>query len=351
MAHQHIKNVRIGGIAAAVPKNVREIREEPVFENEAEAAKFIETVGIGRRHMHRAEEPICTSDLCQAAAERFIEESGIDRTEIDLLVFVSQTQDYFYPATACVLHGKMGLAQTCNCFDVSIGCSGWVYGISVVVGMMQNGGFRKALLLAGDIAHYSSETVCKTLCGHTGTATLLEYDDQVSPMDIDTCTDGRGYEAIILRGGAGRHPYDEHSLDIIEDMHGNKHTILDLEMDGASVFVFGITQVLRAVKSLLKQIGKTVSDVDYFLFHQANMMMNEQIRKKLKIEPDQCPYSLRDFGNNSSASIPLTIVTQVREAVQAEEKEMVACGFGVGLSWGTMSVRLQKPVVPALFEV
>lgn len=349
MAKQIIKNVRIAGISASVPKHVKETRENPVFESEAEALKFIENVGVERRHVH--EGGYCCSDFCLAAAERLLEASGTSHDEIDLLVFLSQSQDYVLPATACVLHGKMGLRQDCCCFDISLGCSGWTYGLAVVGGMMQGGGVRKALLLVGDAKNSHGLDPGKPLFGDAGTATLLEYDETASEMILDTKTDGSGYEAIIKRGGADRHPFDEHSLDIIEDKNGDLHAIINTEMDGAAVFVFGITKVPKAVKEMLKAIGKTVQDVDYFLFHQANLMMNEQIRKKLKIEPEQCPYSLKNFGNNSSASIPLTIVTEIREAVQVEEKEIVACAFGVGLSWGTLSTRLQKPVVPALVEI
>lgn len=349
MAIQHIKNVRIAGISAAVPKAVKEMSASAEFTDAEAAEKFMQNVGIERRHVH--ETPMCTSDLCQAAAEKLLSETQTDLSEIDMLVFISQNQDYVLPATACVLHGKLGLNTSCCCFDISLGCSGWAYGLSVVGSMMQNGGFRKALMLAGDIKFASGKDESKPLFGDAGTATLLEYNETASEMIVETRTDGTGYEAIIRRGGASRHPFDAHSYDVIEDKHGNRHTILDTEMDGAAVFVFGITKVPKAVKDMLKLTGKTVQDVDYFLFHQANLMMNEQIRKKLKIEPAQCPYSLRDFGNNSSASIPLTIVTQIREAVQAEEKDIIACGFGVGLSWGTVSVRLQKPVIPALVEL
>lgn len=349
MAIQHFKNVSIAGISAAVPKNIKETLQSPEFDTPEDAAKFIENVGVERRHVHTG--GICCSDLCQAAAEKLIQDCSINRAEIDLLVYVSQSQDYTLPATACVLHGKMGLPATCNCFDISLGCSGWVYGLSVVAAMIQSGGFRKALMLVGDAKNILGKDIGKPLFGDAGTATLLEYDETAPEMIIDTKTDGTGYEAIIRRGGCHRIPYDQHSLDIITDQHGNRHSILATEMDGAAVFVFGITKVPKAVKDMLKYTGKAVENVDYFLFHQANLMMNEQIRKKCKIPMEKHPYSLRDFGNNSSASIPLTMVTQIRDELQAGEKDIIACGFGVGLSWGTLSTTLRKPVIPALIEI
>lgn len=349
MAIQHIKNVRIAGISAAVPKNVKETLQSPEFDTPEDAAKFIENVGVERRHVHMG--GICCSDLCQTAAEKLIHDCSVNLAEIDLLVYVSQSQDYTLPATACVLHGKMGLPATCNCFDISLGCSGWVYGLSAVAAMMQGGGFRKALMLAGDAKNILGKDLGKPLFGDAGTATLLEYNESAPEMVIDTKTDGTGYEAIIRRGGCHRIPYDKHSLDPITDQFGNRHSILATEMDGAAVFVFGITKVPKAVKDMLKLTGKTVEDIDYFLFHQANLMMNEQIRKKCKIPMEKHPYSLRDFGNNSSASIPLTIVTQTAADMQARDTEIIACGFGVGLSWGTLYAKLCKPVIPALIEM
>lgn len=346
MAVQNIKKVRIAGVSAAVPVHVVETREVPCFDSEEECKRYLENVGVERVHKHTGGETC--SDYCQAAAERLLNDLQWEASDIDMLVYVSQSQDYILPATACVLHGKMGLREDCHSFDISLGCSGWVYGLSVVMSMMQSGGFRRALLLAGDVRPVDFG---KPLFGDAGTATALEYDEDASEVLIDTRTDGLGYEAIIKRGGACRHPFDEHSLEYREDQFGSVHRIIDTEMDGPAVFVFGITKAPKAVKSVLKLVNRTVEDVDCFLFHQANLMMNEQIRKKCKIPAEKCPYSIRDFGNNSSASIPITMVTAARDALNGSDKEIVACAFGVGLSWATLHMKLQNPVISPLVEV
>ena len=216
---------------------------------------------------------------------------------------------------------------------------------------MQTGAFRKVLLLAGDAKTLVELERAKPLFGCSGTATLLEYDSTASEMTIDTRTDGSGAEAIIKRAGATRCPFSAEALEWKEDAFGNVHRDIDTEMDGAAVFIFGITQVPRAIKNMLKLTGKTVEDIDYLLLHQANLMMDEQIRRKCKFPEEKCPYSLADFGNNSSGSIPLTMVTQLRDSLQTAEKEILACGFGVGLSWGTLQMRTQCPVIPALIEI
>ncbi len=349
MSLQYIRNVRIAGLSAAVPHQVLESKDNPCFHSEGEYRRYVENVGVERVRKHP--KGIARSDLCQKAAEELLAAMGWERSDVDLLVFVSQAQDYVLPATACVLHGKLGLSQSCACFDVTLGCSGWAYGLSIVAGMMQGGAFRKALLLAGDASPIPETRVPKPLFGDAGTATCLVYDEQAAEMVIDNRTDGTGYEAIIKRGGACRHPFDEHSLERFEDQFGNVHRIIDTEMDGAAVFTFGITKVPRAIKDMPRLTEKTVEDVDYFLFHQANLMMNEQIRKKCKIPVEKCPYSIRDFGNNSSASIPLTMVTELRENLSEGAHEIVACGFGVGLSWSTLYTTLQAPVILPLIEI
>lgn len=353
MAIQHIKNVKIAGISAAVPRHVVETRNLPCFTTAEECERYMENVGVERVHQHTG--GMTCSDMCQVAAEKLLGELQWDRKEIDLLVFLSQSQDYILPATSCVLQHKLGLADSCCCFDISLGCSGWVYGLSVVSGMMQTGHFKKAILLVGDAlpAEYdkNAELLKKPLFGDAGTATFLEYDEAANEIVISTKTEGAGYEAIIRRSGGDRHPVNEHSLEQKEDQFGNIHREIDTEMDGAAVFIFGITKVPKAVKEMMKLTDKNVDDIDYFLFHQANLMMNEQIRKKCKIPAEKCPYSIRQYGNNSSASIPVAIVTQIREPLQTKEQDIIACGFGVGLSWGTLYTRLQKPVIPPLVEI
>lgn len=346
MSLQKIENVRIAAISAAVPAHVVETLGHPAFSGEEETRKYMENVGVRRRHINLSSR--CCSDFCMAAAEKCMESVGWEKETINLMVFVSQYADYVLPATACVLHGKMGLPIGCTAFDISLGCSGWTYGLSVVAGLVQSGAFKRAILMVGDALPNGERDKGKPLFGDAGTATLLEHDPTAAPIYIETCTSGADYEAIIRRGGASRHPFDVHSLDIIEDRFGEHHTILDEEMDGPAVFIFGITQVPKAIKRMLQTTGASIDDTDYVIFHQANLMMTEQIRKKCNIPTEKCPVSIDDFGNNSSASIPLTIVTRLREQAEAQELNILACGFGVGLSWGTVATTLQRPVIPEL---
>lgn len=353
MAVQHIQNVRIAGIAAAVPKKVGENRGSTHFPNNDDYEKFVASVGIERRRLATPGK-LVGSDMGKAAADKLIEGLGWDRSEIELIIYVSQSQDYKMPATAGILQDRLGLPNTCMAFDVSLGCSGWVYGMGIAAGLMQSGFVKKALLLAGNDDISCGNDTDKShapLFGAAFSATALQYDPAASEMVVETGVDGSQFEAIITRDGGSRHPFCEESLKLKTDTNGNVYRDMGTTMDGAAVFIFTLTRVPRQVKNMLKITEQTVDDVDYFVFHQANMLINEKIRTKCKIPAEKCPNSMRDYGNNSSGSIPMVMVTQIADQLQQGDKKIIACGFGAGLSWATLSVTLQSPYIPALIEL
>lgn len=353
MAVQHIKNVRIAGIAAAVPRKVGENRGSSLFPDDGEYEKFVASVGIERRRLATPGK-LVGSDMGKAAADKLIEGLGWDRGEIELIIYVSQSQDYKMPATAGILQDRLGLPNTCMAFDVSLGCSGWVYGMGIAAGLVQSGFVKKALLLAGndDIScGNDTDRSHAPLFGAAFSATALQYDPTASEIVVETGVDGSQYGAIITRDGGSRHPFCEESLQLKTDANGNVYRDMGTTMDGPAVFVFTLTRVPRAVKSMLQITGQTVDDIDYFVFHQANMLINEKVRAKCKIPEEKYPISLRDFGNNSSGSIPVAIVTQIARQLQEGDKKIIACGFGAGLSWATMSATLQSPYIPELIEL
>lgn len=313
---------------------------------------FFSTVGIENRR--KASVDICSSDLCIAAAERLIAELHWDKSEIDIVVFVTQTPDYITPATSCIIQQKLGLSENCYTLDISLGCSGWVYALSVIAALMQSGSMKKGLLLAGDtILKFCSSEDKSTypLFGDAGTATALAYVEKDVSLKFSLHTDGSGYEAIIIRDGGYRHEVTPESLEMKSYGEGIFRNRLDLELDGMSVFSFGISKAPKVVNELIEHYSLDKDDVDYYTFHQANLFMNEKIRKKLKLVPEKVPYSLKDFGNTSCASIPLTLVTQVRGELQNRLLQHIACGFGVGLSWGSVYFETDNIICPELIEL
>ena len=208
MAYQIIKNVSIAGITTCVPKNVEENTSLSFFK-EGEAEKVILSTGIARRRIVDA--GVTSGDLCCKAAEDLIQGLGWNKEEIDCLIFVSQTQDYILPATSCVIQGRLGLPNSCCCFDISYGCSGWVYGLSVISAMISGGVMKKGLLLVGDTTSTFKSAKDKTarpLFGDAGTATALEFDPTAEEMKFALYANGKKFDAIIVPDGGCRQRHD-----------------------------------------------------------------------------------------------------------------------------------------------
>ncbi len=323
-----------------------------IYTNGGGVNGFIESTGIKSRR--RSPDNVTSSDLCFHAAEKLIEELGWGKSEIEALVFVSQTPDYILPATSCVLQQRLGLSKECYTLDISLGCSGWVYAIGVLAALLQNGTIKKGLLLAGDTVTKICSPEDKStypLFGDAGTATAVEYSTESNGMQFNFNTDGNGYETIIVRSGGYRAPVTESALELKSRGENISRRDIDLELDGMDVFSFGITKAPKSVKQLCEHFCIDKENVDLFTFHQANLMMNEMIRKKLKLPEDKVPYCMDEFGNTSCASIPLALVTREREKLQTQHLRHIACGFGVGLSWGSAYFETDMIVVPELIEI
>ena len=351
MAFLDIKHLSICGIASAVLSRVEE--NSQVYSKWNGYEQFVSTTGIYQKR--RAPKFITSSDLCFAAAEKLIAELGWVKEEVEALVFVSQTPDYYLPSTSCLLQQRLGLPQTCLALDISLGCSGWVYAMSVITSLMQGGTIEKRLLLAGDtILKFCSDEDKSTypLFGDAGTCTALEFDNtKENSMIFSLCTDGSGAESIIVVDGGARNQVSLGSFNRENCEEGIIRNRLQIAMDGMSVFTFGISKAPKIVNSLLDYTGEDRDSIDCFTFHQANLFMNEKIRKKLKLSPQQVPYSLNEFGNTSCASIPLTLVTRRAEELRHGKMKHIGCGFGVGLSWGAVRFDTDKIVVPEIIEL
>lgn len=344
MAFLRFNNSRIVGFSAGVPKDVVPTMSTT---DKYDAEEFMKTTGIIEK---RFSNHFTTSDLCLPAAEQLISDLGWAKDEIDTLVFVSQTPDYILPATACVLHGKLGLKKTCLSFDISLGCSGWVYGLATVLGLMEGGFLRKALLLAGD-ARKQADEEADQLFGYAGTVTAIEFNPEKStPIYMQLGSDGTGFDAIIRPGGGCRNQFNAHSLDLEPCEDGRQRHSLQTRMKGMDVFAFGITTAPKSIKQLASEFGFDYMDYDFYVFHQANRKMNETITKKLKLPEKKVPYSMTHFGNTSSASVPLTIVTELGEKCQGHKK-LIGCAFGVGLSWGTVAFETENMIISKLVEL
>jgi len=351
MAFLQVNNIKIGGLSACVPKNIDENCNFPMFDEDG-YKNFVATTGIVRKRMSAAD--VCTSDLCIAAAERLIADLRWEKEDISFLIFVSQTADYTLPATSPIIQNRLGLSTDCYTLDISLGCSGWVYGMSVISSLMSASKKGKGLLLMGDTPTKACSVTDKStypLFGDAATATALEYAEYAEPLFFGMNSDGSGYKAIIINDGGYRNPVSASSFESQIREEGVESNNLQVILDGMDVFAFGIKRAPESINKLIEEFHLDKEQIDYFTFHQANLFMNEQIRKKLKLPAEKVPYSLKNFGNTSSASIPLTMATELSNSLKTKKLKHVACGFGVGLSWGSVYFETDKIVCSDLVEM
>ena len=353
MARWNIHNVRMTGVSACVPKEVVHSEDFPFFDKEG-AEVFNNTVGIRERRLGPAS--LCASDMCQAAAEKLLAELGWEKESVEMLVFESVTGDYKTPPTSCLLQDRLGLSEDCFCVDIPMGCCGCMYAMNVAGNMLSNGNIRRALLLIGDTALRMGSMQDKSrvpLFGDMGTAIALEYDPSAQPIMIDFHTQGSGYKALMTPHGGYRHPITEESF--VQEDYGNGiiRAPKDTLIDGLAVFTFAISKPAKTVANLMEELHiDKDNDIDYYLIHQANKLIVDRLVKKLKLPAEKVPYNLEEFGNTGGASVPGLMVTRLREQLQQEGNKRLLCSsFGLGLSWGTMLLNVEKLVIPELIEI
>lgn len=312
MAFLLYNHIGIRAISACVPSQIEYNKDLGYFMTEEEIQKAIQNIGIEERRM--AEKDVCASDLCFKAAEKLIEDNNIDKSTIDALIFVSQTSDYHQPATAPILQHRLGLSKNTLSFDINLACSGYVYWLSTAYAYACQQGINRVLLLVGEtmskiVSRY--DKVKTPLFGDAGTATLIEKGDYGRSV-FSLHSDGSGCEVMMIPDGGFRNPTSTESLIEEIDANGDRRNREQFRMDGMAVFNFGMSEEPRDIKNLLSEAGLELSQLDLLIYHQANKFMTDFFTKWLKFDKTKTPYSIKKFGNTSSASIPLTIVTELK---------------------------------------
>lgn len=324
-----VKNVRIKGIACAVPEQVEEVTAlYDTFGTES-VNKIIGSTGVERRHVVTQE---CSSDLCLSAAERLIADLGIDKSSIDTLIFVSQTHDYTLPATACVLQERLGLPMQTAAFDVAMGCSGYVYGLWMAASLLSGGGSKRALLLVGDTISKivsPADRAVAALFGDAGTATVLDFDPSAADIPFVLGTDGRGAQNLVVPAGGYRDRNGHLTHTSEEGVRGP----YDLYMNGAEIFAFTLARVPALVTALHDANSQSGKAIDKYVFHQANRFMLDHLVKRMKLDREKVVLDVKDVGNTSCASIPLAISLHTGKGGGHVSGRFMLAGFGVGYSW------------------
>lgn len=342
-----IKGLKISGISTVVPKQSRNLLDDPELYggNEKKIHRIISSSGFYKR---RIVDPETTAlDLCEQATHILLDGMQIKKETLDAVVFVTYTPDYVMPSNASIIHKRLGLSESCAIFDVSQGCAGYVYGLWIS-GMMLQSGLKKVLLLVGDtFTKFEDMFVDHSapIFGDAGTATLLEYDDKKDDIQFSIGSDGNGYDAIICENIGFRNPPTPSMFNEDGSYQYNS------KMDGLRVFNFAMEKVPPCVKEVLNNNKVNKDDIDYFVFHQANKFMIQTIMATLGIDLKKVPLdTLTEYGNQSCASIPAAICNQLKNEVSQNSLKLLLCGFGVGLSWAGTVVNLDHIYCSGIHE-
>ena len=347
-----ISGVKISGIACAVPENKENLIEDVTEFSKDEIEKISKNTGVKYRHIVLGS--MCTSDLCCAASENLFQAMDIDKKTIDAVIFVTQTPDYFLPATSCIIQSRLGLEKNCAAFDINLGCSGYPYGLWLAANMINAGTVKKALLLVGDTCNKrlsKQDSSTALLFGDAGAATILEAENESEQMTFVLGTDGSGYKNLIIPAGSFRQMSSDATRKVEEREGGNFRSQEQLYMNGAEIFTFTLKVVKPMIENLLAESGSTTDEIDYFIFHQANAFILKHLIKKIKLPEMKVPIALENYGNTSSASIPLTMIDGLSEQLRSEKLKMVFAGFGVGYSWASVELITNKLIVPEIVIV
>lgn len=336
MAIVSFSGVGIKAMAAAVPRNKIDNYAYTQYFPADEVKEVVDKIGVYERRF--ADENTCSSDLCFAAAEKLFADNSLDRSEIDLLVFISQTPDYRMPATSVILQHRLGLPNSTIAFDINLGCSGFIYGMAVVYSMMEKTGLRKALLLDGETrskVYSPKDRRTAFLFGDGGVAALIERNEKFGESFFSLNSDGSRENLIKINAGGYRIPSSPETLkEKVVDEYGNIRNEEQGYMSGGDVFTFVNREVPTDINRILEYTGRDKNSFDYIIFHQANNFINTHLAKKLKLDTTKIPSTIQKYGNTSSVSVPLTIVSELKDKMQGE-KNLLLSAFGVGMTWAT----------------
>lgn len=339
------------GLSAAVPKNREDNQALDSLSDKAKK-EIVQQVGIRFRHV--APDAVTASDLCETAARKLLTELKWNAEDVGILVFVSQTPDHLVPGSATQLQSRLGLPQNSMVIDVNQGCAGYIYGMSIVSGLMKAYGITKALLLVGDtITKMVSrqDNSIWPIFSDAGSATAFELDKTAADMHFKLGSKGADFKAIHIADGGFRNPLTPDSLvpeNVAEGIVRQKN---QLSMNGQAVFTFGLSTVAKSIAEMLEEQKRKPDSFDHLVLHQANQLLNNSIVRKAGFKSEQAPSSLHDFGNTSCATVPVTLVSQLQDQLTSQKLKLILSGFGVGLSWANVILETENIVCPPIIYV
>lgn len=346
-----VEGVAIGGICACVPSFTVDnaVFGAALFGGEIEGT--IKATGVRTRRVCPVDSGITALDLSVAAARRLLESVSIPASEIGGVVFVTQTPDHDIPNNSSRAAYLLEISESCAAVDTSFGCSGYIYGLWIA-GLMARSVGAPILLLDGETHSYFTSPKDRStalLFGDAGSATLV-VPEGAGKWHFGFMTDGSRYDALIVPEGRSRSLFNEHSLEYRTWPDGGVRRPVDIAMNGMAVFNFVVRNVPGCMASLMEKFDVAADEVELLLLHQANLYMMKQVAKKIKIPLEKMPVSLDRFGNSSSATIPVTICSELQQSVAGKKHKALAAGFGAGLSIAAVLMDLGPCVCPGIIE-
>lgn len=300
--------------------------------------KFEQKVGIKTRYIASQNETAL--DLAVKACTKLFER--FDKSTVDYVLFCTQSPDYILPTTACILQDRLGLKQNCGALDFNLGCSGFVYGVSLAKGLIASGQVKNVLLVTAET--YSKflnpqDRSNRAIFGDAAAATLISISDDDKIGNFLFGTDGSGYEKLIIKNGGSRNGFNPNSVNI-EYGTDNTYTDNDLYMDGPGIFNFTSESIPPFTEELIEANNTEKEQIDQFVFHQANAFMLNVMRKRMKIQSDKFYINLNG-GNTVSCTIPIALKDYSQSFEDKSIKDVLIVGFGVGLSWAGGLIKLK----------
>lgn len=323
-----MKYATVGPISVWLPERVETNedlqREHPRWN----LPRIAEKTGILRRHIAAPGE--CSSDMAVCAAEALFREHDIDRNSIDYLLLCTQTPDYPLPTTACLVQDRLGLRKNTGAIDFNLGCSGFVYGLSLADGLIRTGEVKRVLLITSET--YSKlidkdDRSLRTIFGDGAAATLVEATDRPSLSMFEFGTDGSGADTLIAGQGGFRE-----AADVIPPRHRHRWKS-NLYMDGPSLINFTVSAIPGVIDQILKRAELDLEEIDMFLMHQATLKMLSMLQQRIGVAPEKMPIRLEDLGNTVSSTIPILIHGLRNSQDLKPDMKTIMLGFGVGWSW------------------
>ena len=338
------RNKRISGILTILPKKVVKFEDEMGNYSFSPAKCMKLKLAMGYKEHRLAEPGQCSSDFCKFGLQYLFDNDLLKKEEIDALLFVSQSADYYMPPTSNIIHGHFGLKQDCLCMDINQGCAGFELGLIQAFMLLEQPSVKKVVLMNADVLSpkvSAQDRNSKPLIGDAAAITIVEKANEDSVIYANIKMDGTGAFALNIPAGGFRMPSTPETAIMEQDAAGNFRSKDNLVMQGDDVFNFVQREVPPMIEHLYEQSGTDRNEVDWYMFHQPNKFMLHKLADKLGVPHEKMPANIvENFGNASGVTVPTCIGYNLGDKLVNDKMKLCMAGFGVGLTWSSIMMEI-----------